>query len=51
MASENKKNKLKNSFFVKSVLKNKQHKDGRLKRGMFYTASDRQHNKKIEMEG
>jgi hypothetical protein len=45
MSSENKKKKLKNSFFVPSWLKNKTIK---LKRCGFFTASQRQVNKKIE---
>ena len=42
MASLNKMNKLENSYGVASILKNKMHVNGRLKRGLFYTASDRQ---------
>lgn len=47
MASKNKLNKLKNSFMYKTALKNKQM---RLKRIMFYTASERKENKKINNE-
>jgi len=47
MASENKKKKLKNSFFVPSVLKNR---FDRMKRCFFFTASQRQENKKIDNE-
>jgi len=47
MASQNKKNKLKNCFFVPSVLKNRY---DRMKRYFFYTASQRQENKKINDE-
>ena len=45
MASENKKKKMKNSFFAPSVLKNR---FDRMKRYFFYTASQRQENKKID---
>jgi hypothetical protein len=44
MASENKKKKLKNSFFQKGALKNK---IDRIKRGLFYTSSQRQYEKRI----
>lgn len=44
MASENKKRKLKNSRFVKTALKNKS-SEMKIKRGLFYTSSDRQQNK------
>jgi hypothetical protein len=47
MASENKKKKLKNSYSVGSWLKNRTIK---LKRGGFFTPSQRQENKKIEDE-
>jgi hypothetical protein len=45
MASENKKKKLKNSNAISSWLKNKTIK---LKRGGFFTPSNRQENKKID---
>lgn len=44
MASENKKRKLKNSHFVKGMLKNTIMK---IKRGLFFTASQRKINNKI----
>jgi hypothetical protein len=44
MASLNKLKKLKNSHFVRGVLKNSSLK----LKGLFYTASDRKKNKKIE---
>ncbi len=47
MASENKIKKLKNSYSVKSWLKNKTIK---LKRGGFFTPSNRQKLKKIDVE-
>jgi hypothetical protein len=47
MTSENKKKKLKNSYSIASWLKNKTIK---LKRGGFFTPSQRQINKKIEEE-
>lgn len=43
MASENKKKKLKNSFLVKSYLKNKVEK---MKRVIFFTSSQRKFNNK-----
>jgi len=45
MSSENKKKKMKNSFSVPSILKNK---ISRMKRYFFFTSSDRQENKKID---
>lgn len=45
MASENKKRKLKNSYGVWSILKNK---DSKLKRWLFFTASQRKHINKID---
>lgn len=45
MSSENKRKKMKNSYFVASILKNR---IARMKRCYFYTASDRQENKKID---
>ena len=45
MASENKKRKLKNSYCVKSLLKNKKIK---IKRLVFYNASKRKIDKQIE---
>jgi hypothetical protein len=47
MASENKKKKLKNSYAIGSWLKNRTIK---LKRGGFFTPSNRQENKKISAE-
>lgn len=47
MASENKKKKLKNSYSVPSWLKNRTIK---LKRGGFFTPSNRQESKKIDLE-
>ena len=45
MASQNKFKKLKNSYMVKSGIKNK---NSKCKRLQFYTASQRKENKKIE---
>jgi hypothetical protein len=45
MSSQNKKRKLKNSFSIKTWLKNKTIK---LKRIGFYTSSNRKESKKIE---
>jgi hypothetical protein len=47
MASKNKRKKMINSYFVPSVLKNR---FDRMKRYFFYTASQRQENKKIDDE-
>ena len=48
MASEKKKNKLKNSYCVKSALKNKlPHK---LKRVLFFTSSQRKENNSFNIE-
>lgn len=44
MASENKKRKLKNSHFARGALKNT---TMRMKRRLFFTPSERRHNKKI----
>lgn len=47
MASENKKNKLKNSYCVKGMLKNK---DLKLKRTTFFTSSQRKENNSFKVE-
>ena len=47
MASEKKKNKLKNSYCVKGMLKNK---DLKLKRTAFFTSSQRKENNSFKVE-
>jgi len=47
MASENKKKKLKNSYCVKGMLKNK---DLKLKRTAFFTSSQRKENNSFKVE-
>ena len=47
MASEKKKNKLKNSYCVKGMLKNK---DLKLKRTAFFTSSQRKENNSFDVK-